>query len=75
MYAKTMFAHGSHLGWWSRSVDAILKVYYPRIIHVMFALNWLTGFRGEDFKTIFPYGPMLKLCSLTVAILNRDRDH
>jgi hypothetical protein len=20
----------------------------------MFALNWLTGFRGEDFKTFFP---------------------
>ena len=29
----------------------------------MFALNWLAGFRGEDFQTIFPYivGPMLKL--------------
>ena len=26
-----------------------LKVYYPRTIHAMFALNWLTGFRGEDF--------------------------
>jgi hypothetical protein len=23
-------------------------------IHAMFALNWLTGFRGEDFKTFFP---------------------
>jgi hypothetical protein len=22
--------------------------------HAMFALNWLTGFRGEDFKTYFP---------------------
>jgi hypothetical protein len=24
-------------------------VYYPRTIHAMFALNWLTGFRREDF--------------------------
>jgi hypothetical protein len=41
----------------------------------MFALNWLIGFRGEDFKKKFPYGPMLKLYPLTVANLNRDRDH
>jgi hypothetical protein len=40
----------------------ILKVYYPRTIHAMFALNWLTGFRREDFST------MLKLCLLTAAI-------
>jgi hypothetical protein len=26
-----------------------LKVDHPRTIHAMFALNWLTGFRGEDF--------------------------
>jgi hypothetical protein len=25
-----------------------------RTIHAMFALNWLTGFRGEDFKIYFP---------------------
>ena len=35
----------------------------------MFALNWLIGFRGEDLNN-FPIGPMLKLCLLTVAILN-----
>jgi hypothetical protein len=39
----------SHLGWRSWSPDIILKVYYPRTIHAMFALNWLTGFRREDF--------------------------
>jgi hypothetical protein len=33
----------------SWSPDTILKVYYPRTIHAMFALNWLTGFRREDF--------------------------
>ena len=49
MYVKTMSAHGSHLGWRSWSPDTILKVYYPRTIHAMFALNWPTGFRGEDF--------------------------
>jgi hypothetical protein len=46
---KTMSAHGSHLGWRSWSPETILKVYYPRTIHAMFALNWLTGFRREDF--------------------------
>ena len=50
MYVKTMSAHGSHLGWRSWSPDTILKVYYSRIIHAMFALNWLTGFRGVTFK-------------------------
>jgi hypothetical protein len=48
MYAKTISAHGSDLGWRSLSPDTILKVYNPRIIHAMLALNWLTGFR-EDF--------------------------
>ena len=48
-YVKTMSAHGSHLGWRSWSQDTHLKVYYPRTIHAMFALNWLTGFRREDF--------------------------
>ena len=37
-----------------RTPDTILKVYYPRTIHAMLTLNWLTGFRGEDFSTIFP---------------------
>ena len=32
-YVKTMSADGDHL----------------RTIHAMFALNWLTGFRGEEF--------------------------
>jgi hypothetical protein len=31
------------------SLDIILKVDHLRTIHAMFALNWLTGFRGEDF--------------------------
>jgi hypothetical protein len=31
------------------SAAAILKIYYLRTIHAMFALNWLSGFRGEDF--------------------------
>ena len=73
MYVKTMSAHGSHLGWRSLSPDTILKVYYPRTIHAMFALNWLTGFRG--LLNNFPIGPMLKLCPLMVAILDRDRGH
>jgi hypothetical protein len=31
-----------------------LKVDHLRTIHAMFALNWLTDFRGEEFKTFLP---------------------
>jgi hypothetical protein len=31
----------------SGSLDIILKVDHLRTIHAMFALNWLTGFRGK----------------------------
>jgi hypothetical protein len=48
-YAKCMSAEGGHLGWRSGSPDTILKIDHLRTIHAMFALNWLTGFRGEDF--------------------------
>jgi hypothetical protein len=48
-YVKTMSAEGRHLGWRSGSSDTILKIDHLRTIHSMFALNWLTGFRGEDF--------------------------
>ena len=45
----SMSAEGSHLGWRSGSLDTILKIDHLRTIHAMFALNWLTGFREEDF--------------------------
>ena len=45
----SMSAEGGHLGWRSGSLDTILKIDHLRTIHAMFALNWLTGFRGEDF--------------------------
>jgi hypothetical protein len=41
-----MSAEGGHLGWRSGSLDTILKIDHLR---TMFALNWLTGFREEDF--------------------------
>ena len=44
-----MSADGGHFGWRFGSMDIILKVDHLRTIHAMFALNWLTGFRGEDF--------------------------
>jgi hypothetical protein len=31
------------------SLDIILKVDHLMTIHAMFALNWLTGFRGKCF--------------------------
>jgi hypothetical protein len=48
-----MSAEGGHLGWRSESPDTILIIDHLRTIHDMFALNWLTGFRGEDLG---PYG-------------------
>ena len=40
-------AEGGHLGWRSGSPDTSLKIDHLRTIHAMFALNWLTGFRGK----------------------------
>jgi hypothetical protein len=73
-YVKTMSADGGHLGWRSGSMDMNLKVYHLRTIHAMFALNWLTGFRGKKIKH-FSQSPMLKLYLLTVAILDGGRGH
>jgi hypothetical protein len=56
-----MSVHGSHLGWRSWSPDTILKVYYPRTIHAMFALNWLTDFRR--LSNNFPIGSYVKTMS------------
>jgi hypothetical protein len=44
-----MPAEGGYLGWRSGSPDTILKIDHLRTINAMFALNWLTGFRAEDF--------------------------
>jgi hypothetical protein len=62
-YVKTMSADGGHLGWWFGSLDIILKVDHLRTIHAMFALNWLTGFRGNFFLNIFPIGSYVKTMS------------
>jgi hypothetical protein len=51
-YVKTtvfLLKVAMHLGWRSGSLDTILKIDHLRTIHAMFALNWLTGFREEDF--------------------------
>jgi hypothetical protein len=50
-----MSAEGGHLGWKSGSLDTILKIDHLRTIHAMFALNWLTGFREEDFEVCCLY--------------------
>ena len=57
-----MSADGGHLGWRSGSLDIILKVDHLRIIHAMFALNWLTGFRGF-FLSIFHIESYVKTMS------------
>ena len=62
-YVKTMCADGIHLGWRSGSPDLILKIDHLRTIHTMFALNWLTGFRGNFFLNIFLIGSYVKTMS------------
>ena len=37
-------------------------VYYPRTIHAIFAINWLTGLRKEDLNN-FPIGSYVKIMS------------
>ena len=61
-YVKTMSAEGGHLGWRSGSPDTTLKIDHLRTIHAMFALNWLTGFRGKKLN-IFPIGSYVKTMS------------
>jgi hypothetical protein len=51
---KTMSADGGHFEPRSGSLNTILEVDHLRTIDDMFALNWLTGFRGEDFKRWLP---------------------
>ena len=55
-----MSTDGGHLGWSFGSLDIILKVDHLRTIHAMFALNWLTDFRGNFFLNIFPIGSYVK---------------
>jgi hypothetical protein len=46
---ETMSTDGGHLGWSFGSLDILLKVDHLRTIHAMFALNWLTDFKGNFF--------------------------
>ena len=58
-----MSADGGHLGWRSGSLDIFLKVDHLRTILAMFALDWLTGFRGKKIVNIFPIGSYVKTMS------------
>jgi hypothetical protein len=59
-----MSADGGHFEPRSGSLNTILEVDHLRTIHAMFALNWLTGFRGEDFKNMDPMEKMFKILVL-----------
>ena len=50
-----MSAEGGHLGWRSGSPDTILKIDHIRTSHAMFALNWLTGFRGPSNEHLWQF--------------------
>jgi hypothetical protein len=48
-----MSADGGHFGPRSGSLNTILAVDQLKTIHAMFALNWLTGFRGKKKMFFF----------------------
>jgi hypothetical protein len=48
----TFSRHSFNIGPYSAE-PLVLKVDHLRTIHAMFALNWLTGFRGKKIKTFF----------------------
>ena len=48
-YVKTMSADGGHLEYLIGMKNKTFVEVHPRTIHAMFASNWLTGFRGENF--------------------------
>ena len=44
-----MSADGGHLEYLIGMKNKTFVEVHPRTIHAMFASNWLTGFRGENF--------------------------
>ena len=53
-YVKTMSADGGHLEYPIGKKNITFVAVHTRTIPAMFALNWFTGFRGENFKKFFP---------------------
>jgi hypothetical protein len=76
-YVKTMSADGSHFGPRSGSLNTILEADHLKEPSMTCLLYWLTGFRGEDFKTFFPIGSYAKttVCLLKEAILDGGQGH
>ena len=76
-YVKTMSADGGHFGPRSGSLNTILEVDHLRTPSMTCLLYWLTGFRGQDFKTFFPIGSYVKttVCPLKVTILDGGQGH
>ena len=50
----SIFSNGGHLGYRTALTDTILKGDHPRIISAKCGWDWLSSFRGEDFKKISP---------------------
>jgi hypothetical protein len=46
------FSNSSHFEWRVGLSDTLLKGDHPRTIPAKFALNWFSGFRGEDLNVI-----------------------
>ena len=44
-----MFTDGGHFEFPINTKNITSVEVHPRTIHAKFALNWFTGFRGEDF--------------------------
>ena len=49
----SIFSNSSHLEWWVRQLDTILKGDHPRAIPAKFGLIWYSSFKGGDLNVIF----------------------
>ena len=44
----TIYRHGSHLGHVTWTIYIKFRSPFPRRLHIKFAFDWPSGFRGED---------------------------
>ena len=44
-----IYSHGGHLGHVTRTICTNFRSPFLRMLHMKFSIDWLSGFRGEDF--------------------------
>ena len=51
----SIYRHGSHLGHVTLTIYINFLSTFPRILHMKFGFDWLSGFRGEDVSLLWKY--------------------